>query len=171
MAHKNKSRNRVLHPNRYFIWALIIVIFGGILLTLHIVTVGYQTETEAVFPELKTRKIYSNAKEGFQLRYPQDWQIDQGGEAITFINPDDLTESISVESYSLGSETIIRRAINIAEETKPVVRGDMTITLLRGTTAKNTEIEAAIIKTKTKLYYISGHADSFEGIVSSFRAL
>jgi hypothetical protein len=171
MAHKNKSRNKVLHPNRYFIWALVIIISGGILLTLHIITLGYQTETEAVFPELKTRKVYSNTEEGFQLRYPKDWNIDQGSEATTFVNPNDLTESVSVERYGLGSETIIRRSINIVEETKPVVKGNMNITLLRGTTAKNTEIQAAIVKTKDRLYYISGHADSFEGIVSSFRVL
>jgi hypothetical protein len=172
MAHKKNFHNRVLHPNRYFIWALIVIIFGGIWLTLHIITVGYQTETEAVFPELKTRKVYTNEVENYQLRYPKDWQIDTGTiGTVTFLNPSDLTESISVESYELGSERVIRRSFNITEETKPVTKDGMTITMFQGTNLNKAEIEAAIIKTKNKLYFMHGHADSFEGIVNSFRAL
>ncbi len=163
---------RVIHPNRYFIWALVIVIFGGIFLTLHIMTQAYNIQSQSAFPELSSGKVYVNQKEGYSLKYPNGWQIDPSSSAGTtvFIDPTDVTESVTVVATDLNSESIIRRSLKITEETKPFTKDGMTIVVMEGT-RDGEAMEAAIIKTSRRLYYISGNADAFSTFVSSFKAL
>lgn len=163
---------RVIHPNRYFIWALVVIIFGGLFLTMNIVLQGYQIGQEAEFSELVTGKVYVNQKEGYSLKYPKGWSIDPSSSSgtVVFVDPTDATESVTVLATDLNSENIIRKSLRITNESKPYVNNGMTVVVMQGTRGEE-EIEAAILKTSKRLYYISGNADSFGTFVTHFQAL
>ena len=166
----NHHLKRVIHPNRYFIWALNLIIFGGIFLTLHIMTETYATESESAFPELQTKKTYRNERENYTVRYPKGWYIETDGNSVIFSDASDSSESITVEATTLGSENIIRRSLRITEEVPAYTRDGMTISLISGTTGQNEETQAAIIKTSKRLYYLYGNSDAFDSFVGNFKA-
>jgi hypothetical protein len=163
---------RVIHPNRYFIWALIIVIFGGLYLTMNIVLQGYQIGSEAEFTELVSGKVYVNQKEGYSLKYPRGWSIDPSSSTgtVVFIDPTDPTESVTILATDLNSESLIRRSLKITQESKAYETDGMTVVVMQAV-RDGEEIEAAIFKTARRLYYISGNADAFSTFVTHFQAL
>ncbi len=166
----HKKLKRVLHPNRYFIWTLIIALTGGILLTAFIYLNILDIADQSIFSELKTRKVYIDKKDGYSLRYPNNWQIDrdQAGNVI-FENPEKLEESLSVTAAELSMESIIRKSLNIRSQ-KDFAKNDLKISLIKAGNEQDQEsLDVAIIKNETKLFYISGHSPFIESFVRNFK--
>lgn len=173
MESKNKKTSRykrVLHPNRYFIYAIVLLLVStGLLLSfIYISTLRFNTDSE--FSSLKTKKIYTDKQSGYTVRYPNSWQIerDQSGNVV-FENPDNEQESLTVTPASLEMEGVIRHSINIRSE-KDLAKDDTKIALIKAGTANNDQdLDVAIIKNDQKLFYVSGHSSALEIFARNFK--
>jgi hypothetical protein len=167
----HKKLKKVIHPNRYFIWTLVLVVLIGVSLVAFINWSSLNIQNESFFSELQTKKIYTNNKEGYVVRYPAGWQIelDQSGNTI-FENPNDPKESLTVTTAALSMEGVIRHSINIKSE-RNIAKDNMKIALIKaGSEKDNSDLDVAIIKTSSKLYYISGHSSWLESFARNFKA-
>lgn len=125
---------------------------------------------ESVFAELKSKKIYTDAKEGYTVRYPHSWQIERDSRGdVIFENPDDMQESLTVAAASLDTEGIIRHSISIKSE-KDIAKDNLQIALIKAGSAKDgPDLDVALIKTDKKFFYISGHSKIIETFARNFK--
>lgn len=171
---RNKSMefNKVLHPNRYFIWAVFVILFIFAALISYIYISTLQMDNESVFSQTISRRNYTNSALGFAVKYPNSWTLENtvtGG--IVFENPADIEENITVVSGSLGLETQIRKALVQRHEIDYQKPG-YSVAIIKADSGKNSSnFDAAIIKTPRKLFYISGRSAYFQGFVNNFKPL
>jgi hypothetical protein len=167
----HKKLKHVIHPNRYFIWTIILMAIIVGLLQVAIYSTILSFNNLSVFAELKTKRTYVDVKSGFSVRYPRDWQIEKDGSGnVVFENPANLQESLSVTSATLDTEGIIRHSISVKTE-KDIAKENLKIALIKaGSTKDGSDIDIAIIKTSKKLFYISGHSNLLETFARNFKA-
>jgi hypothetical protein len=167
----HKKLKKVIHPNRYFIWTLVLVVLIGASLIAFINWSVINMENQSFFSDLKTKKVYTSKLGSYSVKYPAGWQIelDQSGNTI-FENPSDPAESLTVTTAALSMEGVIRHSIDIKSE-RNIAKDNMKIAIIKAGSAKDgSDLDVAIIKTATKLYYISGHSARLENFARNFKA-
>ncbi|MHB8871779.1 MAG: hypothetical protein ACYC5G_04965 [Candidatus Doudnabacteria bacterium] len=160
---------KVLHPNRYFIWAIFALVFSGAALLSYIYISGYYFDRDFVFAELKTNKLFLDNQFNYSARYPHNWQLerDEVGN-IVFENPDNLSESLVVVPLKAKDETAVRKALRIVKENN-TARGDIKIAIIKGSIDKDPEIyDIALITDGKGLFYIYGHSSWISRFVRNF---
>ncbi len=165
---KHKRWSRVLHPNRYFIWAIAYIVVSFLALLSYIYVSSINLDNQSVFSQ-QTRKTYTNSKQGFTVKYPMTWELDNDPSGnIVFQNPNNIQESITVTEANLNMETIIRHSMTIVQETSYDKPGYSVSTIKAERAKDGSHFDVAIVKTSKHLFYISGISDSFQAFVNNF---
>jgi hypothetical protein len=171
---KKSVWKRVLHPNRYFIWAIIVIILGLGSLIAFIEISSINDSSSQIYSDLVPHNIYNNQKLGFSVGYPNGWVIDSGSQdasVISFDNPNDPNESISISSSTLASVAKFKKSSKIDSATSSE-RNGMQITIYEISSPEGTQpLKIAVIESAKKAYYISGQSASFMRFVNSFKNL
>ncbi len=166
----HKKLLKVLHPNRYFIWALAYLIIFVFALLAYIYISAIDQDNQSVFSELKSRRVYTDSQLGFSVKYPSSWNLERDQRAnIAFENSDNKQESITVTATTLEMASVIRSAVNIRQETD-YQRSGYTVAIIKAGNAKGQDLlDLALISTAKKLFYISGHSSQFTQFVNNFK--
>lgn len=168
----HKHLKRVIHPNRYFIWALIYIILTGIGLVVFIYVSSVNLQSDSAFSDIKSKRTYIDKKLGFSVKYPGAWVLDHDPSGnIVFENPKDNSETITVTVGSLDLERVIRHSVDVRQETDFQMPGYHVAIIKAGSAKDGSLFDLAIITTDEKLYYISGHSLEFIGFVNNFKPL
>lgn len=165
----HQKLKEILHPNRYFIWAIFALLFSGAALLAYISISGYYFDRDFVFAELKTNKLFLDQQFNYSARYPYDWQLERDGLGnIIFENPADLSESLVVVPLKLKDETAVRKALKISKENN-IARGDIQIAIIKARIDTDPDLyDVALIKDSARLFYIYGHSARLERFAKNF---
>jgi len=170
---KGSGLTRVLHPNRYFIWAIVVIIIGLGGLAMYIQISSINESNNQIYATLASHQIYYNQKLGFSVDYPASWVIDSSSQnsVVTFDNPTNPNDSISVSSSTLASVAQFKKASKITSENSTMVHG-LKITVYTTSSPEDAmPVRVAVVETPKKAYYISGTSNVFDKFVNSFKAL
>lgn len=166
---------RVIHKNRWFFWAIAVLLIAGLALVFAILQDGeYYEEFAREFAQYNVNnwRTWRSETLGISVQYPASWQIetDPGDpRTVYFENSKDFSENISVSVRDLGLERVIRNSLKISSEEEVVVGG------IRGTWIKGRDpndratSNVILIRRGQMLYYIAGQAKAFEKIVKGIR--
>jgi hypothetical protein len=169
LHHKLK---KVIHPNRYFIWALFLLLISAVSLASYIMVTAYSFDRSFVFADIATRKVFTDHQAAYSVRYPNNWVLERGtGGNMTFENPENSKESITISPGALDIEPIIKNSLHIQVE-RNIARDNLKIDFIQSGDSKQGDevFNVAIIKTPQKLFYVSGYSPVFEQFVNNFRA-
>lgn len=168
MHHKLK---KVIHPNRYFIWALFLILISGSALTAYIIWSSYGFDREFVFNDITARRVFTDRQLGYSARYPGNWVLerDHSGNMI-FEDPNNAAESITVYPGDAGLESAIRKTLNIKSE-RDVAKGNMLIDTIQAAGPKGSGqiFNVAFITSGSKFFYISGYSSLFDQFINNFK--
>lgn len=166
-----KKANKVVFKNRYLVWFFAVVLIAGIALVCYILISSQNMNSEYVFTNLKSEKTYVDKQSKFYQHYPSGWQLelDDNG-SVTFENPIDNSESISVELASANTEATVRHSFEIFKESDFNKDGNSYSIMQAGTPKAGSDIDMAFVKTQdNRVYYISGHSKDFNAFVLNFK--
>lgn len=168
---------RVIHPNRWFIWALVFLLIASFALMFVIKSYLLELEQEVIEQQtlsLPISKTYSSPALGISVRYPFSWQIEVDpleARVFTLQNPNDFGENITFAVTDPKYESLIRSNLKIAKEEKIMI-ADVSGTWLEGADINDSATsDVVLFEHSGSLYYIGGQAKNFEGIVKSIRFL
>jgi len=173
-TNKKSVFKKVLHPNRYFIWAIIVIVLGLGSLIAFINISSINDSSAQLYSDLVPHNTYSNQQLGFGVSYPNGWVIDSGSQdtsVISFDNPNDPNESISISSSTLASVAKFKKSSKVDSATSSE-RNGMQITIYEISSPEGAQpLKIAVIESTQKAYYISGQSASFMNFVNSFKTL
>ena len=174
ISKKKSAFKKVLHPNRYFIWAIVVIVLGLGSLTAYIYISGVNDSSSQMFAVLTQRNSYSNASLGFSVNYPNGWVIDAGSQTstvVSFDNPNNPNEAISISSASLASVAQFKKTSKI-ESVNNFKRDSLQIAVYEISSPEGAKpLRVSIIQSAKKAYYISGDSASFMTFVNTFKAI
>ena len=159
---------KTVHPNRYFIWALFLILIAGSALAGYIIISSYSFDRNFIFSDITSRKVFTDLQKGYSARYPGNWVLerDQNGNMV-FDNPRNIAESITVYSGEQGSAAALRKSLKITAE-RNIARDNLKIDLISALSGKN-QLNVALISSNTKFFYLEGYSPTFEEFVNNFR--
>lgn len=168
---------RVIHPNRWFFWTIVILVLAGagLLFFINQGNLGIdQQSAELVAESVPTWKIYRSAALGFSVRYPAAWQIDvdpQADNGITLENPQNFDENIAIFKIEPQFEKVIRASLKVDRE-EPVTVDGHPGTWIYGQNTKDVATSNVIfVPVDGSLYYFAGQARNFSTILKSVKFL
>lgn len=172
MKKHQKKFNKILHPNRHFIWALVLLTLSGAVLSAYIYVSAAQEDSDAIFPSLVSRRVFVDQQAGYAVKYPQTWQLekDQRGNTV-FDDPARPSDSITVAQTELKFEPVIRSTLNVSNEFDYVRSGVQYSVISSSSKDQTPDIDVAFVKSGGKMFYISGRSKNFEAFVRNFKPL
>lgn len=167
---------RVLHPNRWFFWAVALLLIAGLFLLVKIYDARLEFEefaSQFAIDSLSYWKTFRSRHLGISIQYPADWQIEIDPEtgAVSFENPKNFNENIAIYVVKPALEPAIRNTLSIAEERDIVLDGAAGKWLLSKNNYDPATSNVILIKRGESLYYIAGNAKAFEKILGSIKFL
>lgn len=167
---------RVIHPNRWFIWTLVLLIVASFMLLFLIQSYLLELEREILESNsvsISSSKTYRSLSLGLLVKYPRSWQVEvsQFEPSFSLQNPDDFNENIVFQIGDLKLESVIRDSINIDSE-KDIVIDQRPGKWIFGADKRDSATSNLVLLRKAdKLYYIGGQARAFEKIIQSVKFL
>ncbi len=168
LHHKLK---KVIHPNRYFIWALAAIVIVALALLAYILRSSISFDQSFVFSEIYSKRVYTDAKNNFSLRYPGSWQLERDSSGnVIFENPGNLRENVTVSAISADNEKLVRSAFKIISE-RHIARANLKIDLIIAKILKDGagQTNLAFIRGPDREFYLFGDSPLFESFVNNFR--
>jgi hypothetical protein len=169
-----KVFTKVLHPNRWFIWAIvaIVVILGGLFAYISISSLD-QSNSQVYTPLPQIRTLtYSNGVLGFALQYPNGWVIDNSSStSITFDNPNDNSESITIAKTTTAAISKLEKSATIISKNIYQNNGFQITVLNIKSTKSNPSIEVGIVQSAKSAFIVTGNSEQFSTILNSINPL
>ena len=165
---KKNGLMTVLHPNRYFIYAIIFSFVAGGMLLAYINLSNINEQNQSAFVPLTPQtKKYINSDIGFELEYPLMWQIElgTGPQSIVFENPQNLSQAVTVTKFPIQAQTMLVKSLHSTSEADTTIDGN-TIQEFTG----NSTI-TAIVTNGSNLFYFDGLTPSTMSFLNSFHTI
>lgn len=167
---------RVIHPNRWFFWTIALLIGTALALLAFVYKTTQEFEDQAAnlawSGQNRYWKTYTSDEMKFSIQYPHAWQIELDREAlntVSFQNPRNYDENVSVSAVDPKYEKIIRDSLSIASESDIQIDG-IAGKRLESKNPKDTAVSSVILIVHNgKLYEIAGQAKGFDRIINSLK--
>lgn len=173
---RRRFRNPQLHHNRWFIWAIVAIVLAGAGLTAYILISAENNSSAQVYTQLVQRPEYTNTALGFKVDYPQGWTIDNSEPGIvSFDNPQNSSEQLSVSSGDAASEVQLRKSVSIANE-QDYTNDGLKIAAITAKPLKSKSggllMEIGIVHFPDgTVFYVTGQSAFFLSLVNTLRPL
>lgn len=168
---------RVLHPNRWFFYALAVLLATGLWLLAATINTSIYLDglaTELLNVPQSSWRTFSSRALGLSLSYPPGWRTELDPlltYAVYFEDPAHKEEQVSLYVVDPEFGPVIRGALEVAAE-REIVIDEQTGSWLLGATAKDPATRNVVfLPHGGKLFYIAGHSSRFEKMVKSIRFL
>jgi hypothetical protein len=167
----------VIHPNRWFIWTLVLLIAASLALMWFIgQTIGeLEQHTQDLVAQVQEPwRTYTSEDLQLSVKYPSAWQIEVDPLdrfSVTLENSQNFSENITISVRDLDLEPVIRQVLDIANEEEFYVDGVPGV-LLTGANERDTVTnQVVLVNHDSQLYYVAGSARFFREIVESIKFL
>jgi hypothetical protein len=173
-APRKKILTKIIHPNRWFVWAIVIivVILGGLFAYISISSLDDSaSQVYAPLPQIKTL-TYSNGILGFALQYPNGWVIDSSSStSMTFDNPSDDSESITIAKTTTAAISKLEKSPNVISKDIYQNNGfQITVLNIKNPKSKSS-IEVGIVQSAKSVFIVTGNSKQFSAILNSINPL
>lgn len=115
---------------------------------------------------------YENDRFSYRLQYPSSWVLEaarQDSDIVTFSNPNDLSEEITVSVVDAKMESVIKKSLQLQGES-PILLGGVAATLgFKQEQSDSRPFQAVYAVNGKNLYYLMGRSDRFVEVVGSFQ--
>ncbi|MDP2932977.1 MAG: hypothetical protein Q8N81_02495 [bacterium] len=115
---------------------------------------------------------YENGRFGYRLLYPSSWVLEaaqQDSDTVTFSNPNDFSEEITVSVVDAKMESVIKKSLQLQGES-PIVLGGVPATIgFRQEQSDSRPFQAVYAVNGKYLYYLMGRSDRFAEVVDLFQ--
>ncbi|MBX4204704.1 MAG: hypothetical protein KW788_00775 [Candidatus Doudnabacteria bacterium] len=166
MAKKRKKFHKiVIHPNRYLLWAVAVMVITAAALVSYIYVTNITTDL-SLRQETNMAYWHSYKDANLSLRYPADWLVDVGTGYIGFGPKND--DAFLVYSYSPPNDPAYDSYSKLAATRAIMVDG---LVGIRVPTDPNTSQKIAFVKTSKRLYEFRGTTNQFDAVLNSVRFL
>jgi len=168
---------RVIHPNRWFIWTLILLLIANFILLFFIEKALLEFERDALQSAISyTRawKTYRSDILGFSVTYPQTWQIEIDPleeNTLTLQNPENFGENISISVTTPELESVIRDSFGFDQEQKVTIGGYEGALLHNSDENDSATRNIVLVEVEGQLFYIAGTAQVFDRVAQSMTFL
>ena len=166
-----------VNKNRWFFWAIAILMVSGLALILVIQNSIQEFEKQAIeltSVTVHTWKTFHSKSLEISVQYPYAWQIEidpSYPNTISFENPKNFNENVSISLIEPEFEKVIRNSL----VDKNLVENDVVVNGLKGkwlandaTNDKATQ-NVIFVHSAGKEYYIAGSAKQFGRIIKSIK--
>jgi hypothetical protein len=158
---KRKFHTKVIHPNRYLIWALVVMVIVAGLLVSYASLTQFDIDSNIVNPNTDFWHTYKNGALSF--RYPAQWLIDPGSGYVGF-GPKDQDEFL-VYTYSPPNDAAYQSYLTRTDAKQIMVDQ---LPGIRVTDLSGRGEQIAFVKTAKYLYEFRGHT-LFDKILNTVR--
>src|ERR1700690_4194352 len=112
----HKHLKKILHPNRWFIWAIVVTVIASAALFFYIVISGLNDQANQQFSNLTPRMVFSDQTFGFSVIYPRGWVLERDTDnhkSVVFENLGSTPESITVSKISASDAVKIKDSLKL----------------------------------------------------------
>ncbi|MBI4050396.1 MAG: hypothetical protein HY396_00250 [Candidatus Doudnabacteria bacterium] len=169
---------RIIHPNRWFFWTIVILLTAAfLLLYASVETIKSLDELTAGLTGSLVRlwKTFASQALGISLRYPASWQIEIDPAepfSVSLQNPADYGENVYIAVTDPKYESTIRKALDVVLDEEEISLDGYQGAWLKSGDAKDVALSnILLVKVDGRLYYIAGQAKTFEKIIKSIKFL
>lgn len=166
---------KALHPNRWFIWTivLIVIILGSLFAYITISSLNESSEQSSALLLPRQMPVYTSVSLGLSMQYPTGWVIDNSSStAITFDNPGSASESITVSKATTASITKLEKSSGIISKSNYVNNGlQITVLTLKGVGHDSSPTKVGIVQSAKSAFVVTGGSDQFTTILNSVHPL
>lgn len=166
---------RVIHHNRWFFYVIAFLVATALVLEIFILKT--KSDLEQTADELAHQQVfwksYRSLELGFALRYPPGWQIEldrEQPESISFENPQNYNENISISVVSPKYENIIRDSLKIISEEAITVDG-VPASWIKGDLRDRATSNVILVRRGGRLYSMAGSSALLPRIIAGFKFL
>jgi len=115
---------------------------------------------------------YENGRFSYRLQYPSSWVLEaaqQDSDTVTFSNPNDFSEEITVSVVDAKMESVIKKSLQLRGESQVVLGGVPAIAGFRQEQSDSRPFQAVYAVNGKFLYYLMGRSDRFTEFIGSFQ--
>lgn len=112
-------------------------------------------------------KTYENKDSRFSFSYPAAWVLESGADSVTFSNPGDLSEEISIAVSEAKYLAVISGSFSNYSSQTVELDGATGVRYYSG----QDPLRAVLAVRGRNLYYISGKSDRFDELLLGFKFL
>ena len=158
-----------IHPNRWFIWALVYVFLVFVCLLSYIVVSEINLESQITAENsFVPWHSYTDSRLGFGVRIPADWSIEANSQSSISFLPADVNENgVNVSVLAPASEKSLRKTLKIKQEQVFSVAGVSGKKILNNLGSGHLETVILAIH-RSKLYVLRGSNNLVEKILLTF---
>ncbi len=173
-------KRRVYH-DRYFAYAIALLLCAGVLLVGYVVVVGNRFSTDSSYPTLaQPNKVYTNSEQGYSVSYRPSWVLEVSPGDVTpvgmvsFENPANYDESFVVIPTTAAENQKELSELKVQSETDFTTANGVAVKMLAVAPAKTIPIQQlAIVSGNGKFFIISGsgvaYSSDFMPFVQNFK--
>lgn len=161
---KRKFHKIVIHPNRYLVWAVAVMLIVAASLTSYIYISSLGFDDLLNQPDVNYWHTYKTSE--FSMRYPADWLIDSGIDYVGF--GDKQSDKFLVYTYNPPNDPAYEAYAKLPSARHINIDGVLGI---RVTDPNSTGSRIAFVKTSDTLYEFRGQTKYFDNIMDTVRFL
>ena len=163
---------RIIHPNRWFFWAIAVSLGTGLFLIWNIQESNNEFYAQTSVLETNVWRTWRSEILGISVRYPAGWQVDIDREDthnVYLENSQNFHENISIAIRAQSLEATIRQSLGSSSETGIVIDGEPGRWLKGDDKGDQATSNVILVRHNSQLYYIAGSARVFNKIVKSMK--
>jgi hypothetical protein len=172
---RRRGLARTLHPNRWFIWTIVlmVIIMGSLFAYITISSLNESSEQSSGLLQPRQMPTYTSVTLGVSMQYPTGWVIDNSSNtAITFDNPGNSSESITVSKATVASIAKLEKSSGLLSKSNYVNNGLQITTLtLKGPGQDQENVKVGIVQSSKSAFVVTGSSGQFTAILNSVHPL
>jgi hypothetical protein len=117
--------------------------------------------------------VYTSVTLGISMQYPTGWVIDNSSNtAITFDNPQNNSESITVSKASTASIAKLEKSSDLISKSNYMNNGlQFTVLTVKGPGQSSSPIKVGIVQSSKSAFVVTGSSGQFTAILNSVHPL
>jgi len=172
---RKRGLTKTLHPNRWFIWAIavMVIVLGSLFAYITISSLNDSSEQSSGLLQSRQMPVYTSVTLGVSMQYPTGWVIDNSSStAITFDNPQNNSESITVSKSTAASIAKLEKSSNVISKSNYINNGlQLTVLTIKAVGHNSSPIKVGIVQSAKSAFVVTGGSDQFTAILNSVHPL
>lgn len=162
---KQPIHKTVIHPNRWFIWAIAISVIAGMALVGYIKVTSQAFEDDVTYtPHAANNwKQYTQTEQNFSVNVPPNWLVKEAGGVVLLTPKADSSEFISITPKPGSKEAAARASLDGFTQNQLIVGGLPASMFYSG----QENDRYVLVKNNDKLFVVKSNSKQMERILTT----